>query len=162
MAGWRGRGWTEGKEAEEETRGTEGEGDRDGVKESGRCAVEWAREGTGESSLNCTRNRPLAASGGGEEKQRQGLSPRALRPGPLGSSGPRSRSPACTVPSERAPRPRGPRQRWVRRAGPSHPGTRKGRQQAQRLLAWGSTASGRTWSLAPQVLRGSGGTAPNG
>lgn len=39
------------------------------------CAVEWAREGTGKSSLNCTRNRPLAASGGGEEKQKAGTEP---------------------------------------------------------------------------------------
>lgn len=92
MAGWRGRGWTEGKEAEEETRGVEGEGDHDGVKEGGRCAVEWAQEGTGKSSLNCTRNRPLAASGGGEEKQRQGRNPRAPRPGAIGGSGTRSQS----------------------------------------------------------------------
>ena len=88
--------WELGKEAEEET-SRHGRRRHDAVKEGWWCAREWAQEGTGESSLNSTRNQPRQPPE--KQRKRKGrdhiLS--ALSPGPIGSSDKRLHSQTCVL-----------------------------------------------------------------
>ena len=89
-------GWTEGKEAKEET-SRHGRRRHDAVQEGWWCARERAQEGTGESSLNSTGNRPRQPPE--KQRKRKGrdhiLS--ALSPGPIGSSDKRFHGQMCVL-----------------------------------------------------------------
>lgn len=105
-----------------------------------------------------------AASGEAEKKKGRDRTLSAPSPGPIGSSDKRFHSQkketACTISSELAPRRQVLRQQWGVESCPSHPGARQSGRKAQCLPAWSSAASGRVWSLTPQVLREPGGTKP--